>query len=128
MKDKEVRSLFTLAGIPVLATKPLFDGYGYSPDDSRFYETKPRCAWWFVKTPVGWVEIGWRKRVISINWEDTPIRAVITADDVTKDEASVHAWDTGKALEYLKALATHVLAATLRHHDANTPERRLIKP
>lgn len=104
MKIEEVKGLFALAGIPVLNIKPLPDGYGYSPDDPRYYETPPRCAWWFVKTAAGWVEVGWRKRVININWEDTPVRKVITADDVTKSETTVHAWDTSKALEYLTAL------------------------
>lgn len=104
MKIEEVKGLFALAGIPVLNIKPLPDGYGYSPEDLRYYETPPRCAWWFVKTAAGWVEIGWRKRVININWEDTPVRKVITADDVTKSETNVHAWDNSKALEYLTAL------------------------
>lgn len=103
MKEKEVMGLFALAKIPVLGIKALIDGYGYSPDDSHYYETLPRCAWWFVKTSVGWIEIGWRKRVISINWEHTIIRKVITTDDVTKSETDVHAYGLAKALEYLIA-------------------------
>lgn len=105
MKKQEAISLFTLAGIEVLNTKPLPDGYGYTPDDPRYFEMPPRCAWWFVKTCAGWVEIGWRKRVISINWQDTHVRQVITEDDVTKEDTYVHAYDFGKALEYLMKLA-----------------------
>lgn len=108
MKIEEVRGVFALAGISVLNLKPLPDGYGYPPDDPRYFETPPRCVWWFVKTKAGWIEIGWRKRVISINWEDTPIRKVITADDVTKSESDAHAWTTAKALEYLTALGKEI--------------------
>ncbi len=110
MTEAEVQAIFTLAGIEVLKIKPLIDGYGYPPDDSRFFETKPRCVWWFVKTDVGWIEIGWRKRVISINWEDTPIRMFVTKDDVTKEEHYAHAWDNLKAVEYLKTLAAEINA------------------
>ncbi len=104
MKSDKVKALFLLAGFTVTSTKPLVDGYSYHPDDSRFTETLPRCAWWFVRTEFGWVEFGRRKKVFSINWEDTKYRGRVTADDVTCDEALVHAWSEEKALEYLKEL------------------------
>ncbi len=104
MKRKEVIALFTLAEIPVLNIKALPDGYNYSPDDSRYFETIPNQVWWFVKTSIGWIEIGWRKRVISINWEDTPIRKIITEDNTTKSNTHVHAWNMEDALKYLKGL------------------------
>ncbi len=104
MTLKEAESLFLLAGFGVSRTKPLIDGYFYGADDPRFFENPPRQTWWFVKTEIGWVEIGWRKKVISIDWSDTDIRAVITNDDVTKEAHFVHAWSIEKALEYLKAL------------------------
>lgn len=104
MKQQEAEGLFALAGINVLNIKPLPDGYGCGPSDPRYFEKPQRCAWWFVKTKLGWVEIGWRKRVISIDWSDTPVRAIITEDDVTKSDTSVHAWTLVKALEYLTRL------------------------
>lgn len=105
MKLEQVKGLFAIAGIKVLATKALCDGYGYQPDDDRFLKEPMRTVWWFVKTPSGWVEIGWRKRVISINWSDTPIRKIVTEDDVTKGEDYAHAWEMGDALKYLTFLA-----------------------
>jgi hypothetical protein len=102
--EENVKALFSLAGIQVLKTKALIDGYGYSPKDSRFFENLPRCVWWFVKTPWGWVEIGQRKRVISIDWQDTPVRRVITVDDVTKDEYSIHAWSIAQTIRFLTLL------------------------
>lgn len=105
MQIETVRALFTLAGLQPLAFQPLIDGYGFQPSDTRYYETLPRQVWWFVKTEFGWVEIGRRKRVISINWRDTPFRGLITVDDVTKDDTDVHAWTDLKAAEYLTTLA-----------------------
>ncbi len=105
IKDsEEVKAAFTLAGIPALKIKPLVDGYSYHPDDSRFYETPPRCAWWFVKTDFGWVEIGPRKHVYAIDWSDTIVREVITVDNVTKSETGVHAHSIEKVVEYLRSL------------------------
>lgn len=105
LSQKEIEALFTLAGISILNIKALPDGYSYSPEDSRYFEVFPKCVWWFVKTPAGWVEIGWRKRVISIDWIDTTIRKIITDDNVTKNLTYVHAWGRQKALEYLTSLA-----------------------
>lgn len=112
MSELEVKSLFALAGIPVLNIKPLIDGYGCSPSDPRYFETPPRQVWWFVKTPAGWIEIGWRKRVISIDWSDTAIRKVITSDDTTKWTNGVHAWTIQDALRYLTALKAEMHAQT----------------
>lgn len=104
MSESEARSLFLLAGFVVLRVWALIDGYGYSPDDERYFDTKPRQVWWLVKTQHGLIQIGWRKRVINIDWSDTGSRVIVTSDDVTKDETRVHAWSTTKALEYLTAL------------------------
>lgn len=62
-----------------------------------------------MKTPKGLIQIGWRKRVISIDWSDTGIRRVVTEDDVTKDDTMVHAYSYAKALAYLTALATDLV-------------------
>ncbi len=104
MKREEVKSIFTLSGFEVLAMKELIDGYGYKSDDPRFFGSYPRTVWWFVKTSFGWIEIGWRKRVIAIDWTDTGIKAAVTEDDVTKDEFKVHAYSFTKAVEYLAKL------------------------
>ena len=67
MKREEVNALFTLAGLTPLRMEALIDGYGYPADDPRYFETLPRKVWWFVKTQYGWIKIGWRSSVISIN-------------------------------------------------------------
>lgn len=59
--------------------------------------------WLLVDTELGMIRIGWRKRVISINWRKTGIRMVVD-DDVTKDEYGCHAWSYVDAARYLKRL------------------------
>jgi len=106
LKQKEVEAFFTLADIKVLAVKELIDGYGYSAADERFYTTLPRCAWYFVKTPYGWIEIGWRKNVMSIDWKDTLLRKKLDVKEQTTSEVTyIHAWEEEKALKYLKLLS-----------------------
>lgn len=71
-------------------------------DDYRWRLERPS---WLVKTEHGLIEIGWRKRVIQIEWSETPARLLVTQDDVTKHNSLVHAWSVAKAIEYLAVLA-----------------------
>lgn len=55
---------------------------------------------------VGPITIGWRKRVINIDWSATGWsidKESITSDDVTygRDGDYIHAWGYGKAVNYL---------------------------
>lgn len=61
------------------------------------------CASWFnVKTPYGTILIGWRKRVINIDWSDTGVSVPgVPGEDVTCGDKYTHAWGEEKALEYL---------------------------
>jgi hypothetical protein len=64
----------------------------------------PSCGPWFVVgTPSGDIVVGWRKRVISIDWSDTgeDLLGLFEAEDVTKDEHHIHAWGPDKAVDYL---------------------------
>ena len=68
-----------------------------------------RCAPWFVvNTEFGRIIIGWRKRVINIDWSKIDSEAVLNIinlfneEDVTKGKTSIHAWGWEKAQEYLK--------------------------
>lgn len=104
MTKEQMQALFLLAGINVLTYWELPNNYW--PDS--YVELRKNSPWWLVKTAKGMVRIGWRKRVISIHWEDTTIRQVITEDEVTKDETMVHAWSYLKALEYLTKLGAEI--------------------
>lgn len=94
---KKFEAIFELAGIDVSQWYAIKNRYWPEHHD---YD-KVRSDWYLAKTKWGLVEIGWRKRVISIDWEDAPLREVITQDDVTKNEHMVHAWNYAKAVEYM---------------------------
>lgn len=98
MKIEEVQALFTLANIPINKSYELKNKYW--PDS--YVSTD---SWWLVTTPYGNIEIGWRKRVLSIDWSETKLRYIITQDQVTKEETMVHAWSYAKAVEYLTVLS-----------------------
>lgn len=100
MNEEQARALFVLAGIEVQSIHRIENKYW----PESYIELRSKSPWWLAQTPVGLIQIGWRKRVISINWENTSVRQVVTADDVTKDDTGVHAWSYIKALEYLTTL------------------------
>jgi hypothetical protein len=67
------------------------------------------CAPWFIfSTPDGDIKIGWRKRVINIQWLNTYSRfsETFNNEDVTKwfndsEGRGIHAWSEEKCVEYL---------------------------
>lgn len=99
MEKREMESLFLLAGFNVVRAWELPNGYDPV--------SRPDSHWWLVRTEQapGLIKIGWRKRVINIDWEDTGVEIEeLTKDEVTKDKTGVHAWGNAKAVEYLTAL------------------------
>lgn len=73
--------------------------------DDYYGKTHP---WYIVTTSKGRIKIGWRKRVLNIDWKGSEISK--TADDlfpnedVTKWETGIHAWSYEKAKEYIDKL------------------------
>jgi hypothetical protein len=94
-----LKAIFALAGIPIFGEPLKLQNAYHQGHDKVYYH-----PWWFVKTPYGWIEIGWRKRVISIDWQHTNIRGIVTTDDLTKGDDYVHAYSEAKAIEYLTEL------------------------
>jgi hypothetical protein len=99
-EQADAEALFRLAGFKVTRVWELVNGYWPSAPS---YDSV-RTPWWLLMTEIGPVRIGWRKRVIEIEWDATPVRVEVTPDDVTKSETMVHAWSTAKAFEYLASL------------------------
>jgi len=80
-----------------------------------FYEAIPNgyCSdwccrhkpWYIVTTKVGHFKIGWRKRVIEIDWSKirNPQKAkdLFPAEDVTKGDYYIHAWSVKDAKKYI---------------------------
>ena len=65
-----------------------------------------RCTPWYrVRTEFGFFEIGWRKRVISINWRainrNDRFGELFSEENVTQDKDYIHAWGWDKAKEYM---------------------------
>ena len=66
--------------------------------------------WFKVTTPIGHFKIGWRKRVIVVDWSETEVDVWaenLFADDVTKNGQMIHAWSYDKASEYIGCLFNH---------------------
>lgn len=64
--------------------------------------------WFIVTTSKGRIKIGWRKRVIQIDWTDSDIIAtaehLFLNEEVTKGPKYIHAWSIEKAKEYINKL------------------------
>jgi len=97
---EEAESIVKLAGFAIHCTWELANGYW--PDAPCYDEV--RKPWWLFMTERGPIQIGWRKRVLALDWEGSKMRRVVTADEVTKSETGVHAYSVAKAVEYLGEL------------------------
>jgi len=105
----EVESIAKLAGLEIRRVWELANGYWPL---APHYDSVRR-PWWLLQTDIGLVRLGWRKRVLEIEWESCfvrgiALRGVVTDDNVTKGDTYVHAWSVEKAIEYMRAL--HALA------------------
>lgn len=77
------------------------------------YCSQPCCCnlpWFIVTTPIGHIKIGWRKRVINIDWTNTLQKKKgkelfpneeVTMDNQWEENRYIHAWGYEKAKEYL---------------------------
>lgn len=72
------------------------------------YGERPHYPWFNVTTNRGPIKIGWRRRVISIDWSDSDIKSkaeeIFSKEEVTKGERYIHAWDYEKAKSYIHTL------------------------
>ena len=104
MKEELVKAIFLLAGIDVEKFYKIENKYDKDPD----------WPWWLAKTYWGLIEIGWRKRVISIDWSDTDLRIKkdairayefhmlpLTTHQTDQGDTYIHAWNYGNAINYL---------------------------
>lgn len=70
--------------------------------------------WFIVTTPVGRFRIGWRRRVILIDWEQTvrtkTSEELFAAEKVTKDQKMIHAWNLKDAARYIEVIVASVAA------------------
>lgn len=106
LKKDDVVIVMRLAGLAVVHVWELTNQYW--PENHDYDDV--RTPWWLVMTDVGLIQIGRRKRVLSISWKATTVRGVVTDDAVTRGDDHVHAYTLLKAVEYLQRL--RVIAKT----------------
>lgn len=74
------------------------------------YNTELGHPWYIITTHKGRIKIGWRKRVIYIDWSDASLLKDIDGDIIFKNEGTtydhtyIHAWSYEKAKEYITKL------------------------
>ena len=97
---KQFTELFKGAEIPIIDMR-MFPSQYHS--DATFFG-----PWFMVETSKGIFEIGWRKRVIHIDWSRTTLKGrgadVVANPGNTHAEKYVHAWDTTEAHSILRTL------------------------
>lgn len=64
--------------------------------------------WFVVTTPIGRVKIGWRKRVINIDWSESSLKEkaveLFPDEETTRVDQLIHAWDYERARAYIQTL------------------------
>lgn len=99
--EEEVRGYFAYHCIKIHKMWELTNSY--------FRRNDVKGPWWLVKVNAGLAEIGWRKRVIHIEWSECPeVRKVVTDRNVTKGDDHVHAYSVDEVIQYLGVLRTHL--------------------
>lgn len=88
--------IFKEAGYQKIEMEPRPNGYSGDEFSS---------PWFNVETELGPFTIGWRKRVMNIDWPSKfDFRQLFKNENVTQDAGSIHAWTKEKAIFYLSAM------------------------
>lgn len=73
----------------------------------------PHRVWLLMSTAEGIFKVGWRKRVMELDWRNMKgpwdrekVKKLFEKEDVTKGEYFIHAWSYEKLVEYLKLLVS----------------------
>lgn len=85
-----------------------FPAYVYAAVIPNEYHSQRYNPWFYVTTKIGPIKIGWRKRVINIDWTDSEQTAkaddLFPSEGTTKGDRYIHAWSYEKAREYIKTI------------------------
>ena len=73
--------------------------------DSVYFKSRP---WFEIATNKGIIRLGWRKRVLSIHWDNKFIPQtgyeLFPDEDVTRYDNCIHAWSLADAKKYIDRL------------------------
>jgi hypothetical protein len=85
-------------------------GNGYCPNACCRH-----LPWFVVTTTIGRFKIGWRKRVIELDWSGTlatkTAAVLFPGEEVTKFDRTIHAWGYDAAQQYIAAVIESATAA-----------------
>lgn len=97
----ELTELFKSAGFNTIHIEII--GNQYCSDACCY-----KYPWIIVTTKKGRIKLGWRKRVMNLDWSESDIKAIGTElfkdEKTTTGEHYIHCWGKDKAIEYLKKL------------------------
>ena len=97
----ELIGIFHLAGFEIIHTETIDSQYC---SESCCY----KFPWIIATTNLGRIKLGWRKRVMNLDWSQSDITAMgeilFKEEETTKGEKYIHCWSKEKAVEYLKKL------------------------
>lgn len=86
--------------------KLLGDCYIESPNE--YHRSEYSEPWYIFYTSKGPLKVGWRKRVINLDWSGFPVKMsaedLFPGEDVTKGAYYIHAWGFDKLEQYVEAL------------------------
>jgi len=94
----EFTALFMRVEIPILELRVI---------PNEYYPHPQALPWVKVETYRGEIKLGWRKRVINIDWSNSQLKAspsLFGTESVTKWEGGIHAWSMEDAAKYLSRL------------------------
>lgn len=99
-EETTFRELFKKAGFSFVVLHHIENSY-------RSGNMSP--PWFRAETEIGSITIGWRTRVIHIDWRDTSYKEknilfLFRNEEVTKGGTFIHAWGKDKAVEYLRKI------------------------
>jgi hypothetical protein len=99
---REARAMFSNAGLTDIHVREI---------DNEYCGAKccPHRVWLLVTTRVGVIKVGWRKRVMVVDWSASDVTStaqdLFAGEDTTKGDRMIHAWSYEKATEYLSKIA-----------------------
>lgn len=112
---RDTKSSISKAFGGAIFMEPIANGY-WRPEDPWSVGD----PWYRVTTTVGHFVVGWRKRVLHLDWKDTVLRTrnakgsierpppsgeeVFPKEEVTRWETGIHAWGYDKLQEYVQTL------------------------
>ncbi len=97
----ELIELFKSAGFDTIHVETIGNEYCSKSCCYKF-------PWIIATTPKGRIKLGWRKRVMNLDWSDSDLEIdgekLFKGEDTTIGTSYIHCWSEEKAVEYLKKL------------------------